>query len=95
MERVHELVTLPGKKSRLTITPLRITVKVSREHQVLESELVQAAQKIAEDITQVRTLRGCFDVKHKVVTLRTNPRHVAAYLEMTYRFDGTLAKEAS
>jgi hypothetical protein len=86
MNRVHELVVLPGKKSRLTITPLRVTVKVSQEHKELEAELVEASQRIAESVTLDRTLRGCFDVRNRRITLYT--KYPA--LMMTYDFEGNM-----
>lgn len=87
--RSFELVFVPGKKSRLTVTPTRVTVKVSQANAELASVLADAGRKIADRINLDRSMRGGYDLLKERVFLQTERGDV----RMTFLFDGTLVNE--
>lgn len=84
MIRDHDLIITPGKQDRLTITPTRVTVKVTKAHEDAADDLYVAGQKIAEHVDFDRSLRGSFDLLKRRIELSTDSRDVS----FTFDFDG-------
>lgn len=92
IQRSRELVFVKGKHSRLTVTPTRVTVKVSEAHEHLTCALFTTGLKIAEQISpDSRSMRGEFDVKTQRIKMTTNRGHKSTYTVLMFTFDGELA----
>lgn len=85
MTRSSELVTALGKKSRLTVTPTRVTVKVSRDLRDRAEEIYRLALSIAEDIDPDVSMRGVFDFKNNQIRMHTG-RHLSVQTAITFPF---------
>lgn len=93
MERVFEVVHYAelGRASRLTVTPTRITLKISPEDAQREQELTELSHSIASQASYPLALRGIFRWEHAVIVLAT--KNKSAKHRVSFRFSlpgGTL-----
>lgn len=88
-QRLTEIVfTDSPKKSRLTVTPHRVTVKVSLADREISAFLFTVGQNVARNVDSETTMRGQFDLLTNTVTLQTERRHPSTFVKITYNFEG-------
>lgn len=90
MNQYLEVVTAKGDKSRLTVTPTRVTVKVARIHEKLADRWLEAAIKVSEDIGKFeKTFRGELVPGSEHIVLATGKGKAGSSIRV-YSFNGEL-----
>jgi len=70
MYRRFEVIKKDITRSKLTVAPDRITLKISEEDRDKEEYLIQAAEEIADQIIADVTARGRFDLPYKTIYMQ-------------------------
>ena len=75
MNRKFELMDKGNVHSKVTITPDRITVKIGKD-ECHPGFIVEAAHRIAKEITIGQAVRGVFDWSTRTITLESDVKSV-------------------
>jgi len=77
-----ELVRHNGQYTRLTVMPIRMTVKVANRHWDRSGELYWLSVLVSEQVDTDIALRGCWDVENQRISMYTGKK----VLYGTYQF---------
>lgn len=70
MSRTFEVVEAQNAKSRLTVTPTRVTLKIHPNHEEKRERLIAAAHAIADQTDYPQSLRGFFNFEKGMIQMR-------------------------